>query len=77
MILLPACVMACFTIYTFRCTKFVVKGIDKQQQLKPSLKDWLKVNGYVAKVMTVISLNNIIGIIAYSKIQLTKLAQEL
>ena len=76
-ILLPVCVMVCFTIYAVCCTIFIVKGIYKQQQLKPSLKDWIKVNGYVANVMAVISLINSVGLIAYSKIQLTKLAQEL
>ena len=76
-ILLPVCVMACFTIYTVCCTIFIVKGIDRQQQLKPSLKDWIKVNGYVANVMAVISVINSIALIAYSKVQVTKLAQEL
>jgi hypothetical protein len=76
-ILLPVCVMACFTVYAVCCTIFVVKGIDKQQPLKPSLKDWIKVNGYVANVMAVISLINSVGLIAYSRVQLTKLAQEL
>jgi hypothetical protein len=76
-ILLPVCVMACFTVYAVCCTIFIVKGIDKQQQLKPTLKDWIKVNGYVANVMAVISLINSVGLIAYSKVQLTKLAQEI
>jgi len=76
-ILLPVCVMACFTIYTVCCTIFIVKGLDRQQQLKPSLKDWIKVNGYVSNVMAVISVINSFALIAYSKPQLTKLAQEL
>jgi hypothetical protein len=76
-ILLPVCIMACFTIYTICCTIFTVRGINQQRPLKPSLKDWLKVNGYVTNVMAVISLINSISLVGYSKTQLTKLAQEL
>ena len=76
-ILLPVSVMACFTIYIICCTLFAVKGITQQRALKPSLKDWLKVNGYVSNVMGVLSLINSVSLIGYSKVQLTKRAQEL
>jgi len=76
-ILLPVCIMACFTVYAICCTVFVVKGISRQQPLKPSLKDWIKVNGYVTNVMAVISLINSVSVVFYSKAQLKKLAEEL
>ena len=76
-ILLPVCIMACFTIYAICCTVFVVKGINKQLTLKPTLKDWIKVNGYVTNVMAVISLINSVSVVFYSKAQLKKLTEEL
>ena len=76
-ILLPVCIMACFTIYAICCMVFVVKGISRQQPLKPSLKDWIKVNGYVTNVMAVISLINSVSVVFYSKAQLKKLSEEL
>ncbi len=76
-ILLPVCIMACFTIYAVCCTIFLVKGIGKQQLCKPSLKDWIKVNGFVTSVMAVMSFINSISILFYPKAQLMKLAGEL
>jgi hypothetical protein len=76
-ILLPVFIMICFTIYAVCCFIFLTKGIDNGQQLKPSLIDWIKVNGYVSGVMGTMSLINSIGIFFYSKDKLTLLANEL
>ena len=76
-ILLPVFIMACFCIYTISCLIFLVKGIDRQQQCKPSLKDWIKVNGYVTAVMGMMSLINSFSVLFYSKSTLIKLAGEL
>jgi hypothetical protein len=77
LILLPVCIMACFTIYAVCCTIFVVKGIGRQRPLKSSLKDWIKVNGYVTNVMAVITLINCFSVVFYSKEQLVKLINDL
>ena len=76
-ILLPVFIMAGFTIYTITCLIFSIKGISRQQQCKPSLKDWIKVNGYVASAMGAMSLINSFSLIAYPKIQLVKIAGQL
>lgn len=76
-ILLPVFIMACFCIYTIACMIFLVKGIDRQQQCKPSLKDWIKVNGYVTAVMGMMSLINSFSVLFYPKSILIKLAGEL
>jgi hypothetical protein len=76
-VLLPVCIMACFTIYAVCCTIFLVKGIGKQQACKPSLKDWIKVNGYVTAAMAVMSFINSFSLLFYPKAQLMKLAGEL
>jgi hypothetical protein len=46
-VLLPVFLMAGMVIYIFTSTYFLMVGIDKNKALKPSLKDWIKVNAYV------------------------------
>lgn len=47
-LLLPVFLLGCVVIYSFTSFKFLQKGIQSQQALNPSLKDWIKVNAYVA-----------------------------
>ncbi len=76
-ILLPVFIMAGFTIYAVCSTIFVVKGITNAQFCKPSLKDWLKVNGYVSTFLGVMCLTNSFTIISTPKSKLKDLAAEL
>ena len=46
--LLPLAMVICSVLYIFASFIFVYKGIIKQTTCKPSLKDWIKVNGYVS-----------------------------
>jgi len=76
-ILLPVFIMAGFTIYAVCSTIFLVKGIMGRHYCKPSLKDWLKVNGYVSTFMGVMCLTNSFTIISTPKTKLKDLATEL
>ena len=51
-------VMAGFVIYSFASLRFLTKGIDLNKPCKPSLKDWIKVNGYVSIFLGVSFLMN-------------------
>lgn len=55
-------VMAGFVIYSFASLYFLTRGIDINKPCKPSLKDWIKVNGYVAGFMGLTFLTNSLNI---------------
>jgi len=46
--LLPLFLMACIIIYSYSSWRFLVRGIDKNIPCKITLRDLIKVNGYVA-----------------------------
>ena len=75
--MLPVFIMAGFTIYAVCSTIFLVKGIMNGQFCKPSLKDWLKVNGYVSTFLGVMCLTNSFSILSTPKAKLKDLAAEL
>ncbi len=54
--LLPLFVVACVVIYVITSFKFLNRGIIKNNECKPGLKDWIKVNGYVAIVFATLML---------------------
>lgn len=54
--LLPLFVVACVVIYVFTSFKFLNKGIIRNNECKPGLKDWIKVNGYVSIVFATLML---------------------
>ncbi|MBI1780185.1 MAG: hypothetical protein HYR66_02295 [Sphingobacteriales bacterium] len=76
-LLLPLFMMVGFTIYTGCSSIFLFKGIINNQALKPSLKDWTKVNGYVSSAMGVMTLINTITLMNTSKAELRKYAKQM
>ena len=60
-------VIAAFVIYTFASLKFLVKGIDTGRPCSRSLRDWIRVNAYVAVFMGVMSLLNVVSILFMSE----------
>ncbi len=54
--LLPLFVVACVVIYVITSFKFLNRGIIRNNECKPGLKDWIKVNGYVAIVFATLML---------------------
>lgn len=77
LILLPVFLFAGFSIYTICCTIFLTKGIINNRYCKPSLKDWIKVNGYVASFLGAMSLTNCLSILTTPKAKFKDLAAEL
>ncbi|RTL58865.1 MAG: hypothetical protein EKK37_11110 [Sphingobacteriales bacterium] len=75
-LLLPVFMMIGFAIYTGCSSIFLFKGIINNQPLKPSLKDWTKVNGYVSSAMGVMTLINTITLMSTSKTELRKIADQ-
>lgn len=51
-------------IYIFTSFIFLQKAIDQRQTCKPSLKDWIKVNAYVACVFSALCIVNSIAMLA-------------
>jgi hypothetical protein len=49
--LLPLFLIACVIIYTYCSWRFLIKGIDRNLPCKPSLRDLIKVNGYISVVL--------------------------
>jgi hypothetical protein len=66
-------VMAGFVIYSFSSLRFLTKGIDLNKPCKPSLKDWIKVNGYVSVFMGVSFLMNALTIFFSSEANLKQI----
>jgi hypothetical protein len=57
--LLPVFMMACVSIYIFTSFSFLNKGIIGGRPCKPVLKDWIKVNAYVAIIAAILMLVNV------------------
>lgn len=55
-LLFPLFIIASVVIYTFTSFLFLINGIDGQRYLKPKLKDWIKVNAYVAIVFVFMNI---------------------
>lgn len=76
-LLFPVFMMVGFTIYTGCSSIFLFKGIINNQPLKPLLKDWTKVNGYVSSAMGVMTFFNTITLMNTSKAELRKYAEQM
>ena len=55
--------LAAVTLYVFCCVRFVRQGISLQRVLKPKLRDWIKVNAYVALPFAIINFMQSVTII--------------
>lgn len=55
-ILLTLFIAAAVVLYSFSSFQFLRKGIDKEEPLKKSKKDFIKVNAYVALIFACINL---------------------
>jgi hypothetical protein len=62
--LLPLFMMVAVVIYTICSLIFLQKGIKHAKPCKTSLKDWIKVNAYVAIVFSTLMLVDSVGLIA-------------
>lgn len=61
--LLPAFMLVSIVLYAWFSTRFRQQVLMRQQQVKASLKDWIKVNGYVALVFSFLNIPSSIAII--------------
>jgi hypothetical protein len=48
--------IAAFVIYIFASMRFLTRHIDTGVHAKPSLRDWIRVNGFASLVMALMSL---------------------
>lgn len=71
-----AFIMACFVIYVFASLRFLLKGINNQFRLKPSLKDWIKVNAYGTLFISGMFFLNSIGVFFLGDLQLQQMLDE-
>lgn len=63
-LLLSVFVVIAVVIYSIASFLFLINGIDGKRQLQPKLKDWIKVNGYVAIVFVVMNIFQSVTIIS-------------
>ena len=60
---------SCITIYTFSSLRFVTTAINKAKNCNPSLKDWIKINGYISVGTAFMFLLNSIAILMLGPIE--------
>jgi len=75
--LLPVFVLAAFVIYTFTSLRFLTKGIDINRPCKTSLRDWIRVNGFVSAFMGIMVLMNTLTIFFMNDVTLRQSLKEL
>jgi hypothetical protein len=68
-LLLVVFIFSCITIYTFSSLRFVTTAINKAKNCNPSLKDWIKINGYISVGTAFMFLLNSIGILMLRPIE--------
>lgn len=63
-LLLSVFVVIAVVIYSVASFLFLLNGIDGKRQLQPKLRDWIKVNAYVAIVFVVMNIFQSITVIS-------------
>ena len=76
-LLLIAFILGCLVIYTFVSMRFLTKGIDMGRHVKPSLKDWIRVNAFVSIFTGTMFLLNSVSIFFTSDTKLKELVTQL
>lgn len=76
-ILLPVFIMAGFCLYSITSLIFLTKGLQKNEPCRASLKDWIKVNGYVSVSMALMMLFNSVSLIFSKQANIKILAEQL
>lgn len=61
--LLPLFLMACIIIYSYSSWRFLVRGIDKNIPCKNTLRDLIKVNGYITLALASLCLFQMIVVL--------------
>jgi hypothetical protein len=62
-LLLSVFVIAAVVIYSIASFLFLLNGIDGKRQLQPKLRDWIKVNAYVALVFVIMNIIQSIAVL--------------
>ena len=57
--LLPVFMISCTVIYTFSSFRFLNSGIEQHKPLKATLKQWIKVNGYVSSAFAMLMITQL------------------
>lgn len=69
-LLLIVFILAAFVIYIFASLRFLTKGIDTGRPFNPALRDWIRVNAFVAGAMGLMFFLNAMSVFLVSDIQL-------
>jgi hypothetical protein len=72
-VLFSAFILAGFVIYLFSSLRFLLRGIDTGKPCKVSLRDWIRVNGFVSIVLVFSFLQSAATIFFSSKEEIKKL----
>ena len=62
--MLSAFMLVCIVLYAFFSARFQRQVLQRQQVVKPSLRDWIRVNGFVSLFYSVVI---ILGMLMYLK----------
>ena len=62
-LLLPVFMLACVVLYSWFSTRFRQQVLRRQLQVNKSLKDWVKVNGYVALFFSFLNISSALAVI--------------
>ena len=66
-------IVACLVIYSFVTLKFLRTGLQREQTMAKSLKDWIKVNAFVSLFLCSLFVVNALSILFSSPATLNKL----
>lgn len=67
-VLLPVFMISCTVIYIFSTFRFLNSGIEQHKPLKASLKQWIKVNGYVCVGFCILMITQIITLLLHPEV---------
>ena len=62
-LLLSVFVIVAVVIYSIASFLFLINGINGNRQLQPKLRDWIKVNAYVALVFVMMNIFQSVGVL--------------
>ena len=68
-LLIVVFIFSCIAIYSFASLRFVTTAINRAKNCNPSLKDWIKINGYISVGTAFMFLLNSIGILMLRPIE--------
>lgn len=76
-LLLQVFMIAAFVIYTFGSMRFLTKHIDRQAPARASLRDWIRVNGFMSGIFALLLILSFVRTITLSPTEIKDLYEQM